>query len=242
MDKTRAATTQQCWLHYASSLPKDPAHVMSAWEPVANATNVTIISAKRWARGTQSARGPELIYLRYFLEGQGYRVKELEALNRDLYRLGRIISKHALTFDEAAALLGYKSVDSLYLVLKGKGGMEPKRQAVLRKLIEEQGDQVTVAPTPEKESDLAAVSRKQTRGIAVDLLEVSAHLFVALYPLVVKFTSEGATAEDRKALRTLIGQERLFDFSTRVNSLCGESAFKHYSSDRATTKRRTEQS
>ncbi len=98
------------------------------------------VSISRWLRGNSSPNGPNMILVMYFLEWVGYRVREIDNLDKPARDLGRMIAFEVFTFEEVQARLGYKVIQSLYDALRGRETFSRTKTQVVQEMIKEGKD------------------------------------------------------------------------------------------------------
>jgi len=97
---------------------------------MADFCGVQIDSVTRWMYGTRSLPdGEHFIKLMCYLDAVGYKVIELERMPKARRNFLELIGFSILSIEQAAELLGYASVSTLFQVLRGnQGASEDKDQ------------------------------------------------------------------------------------------------------------------
>lgn len=136
-------TTSECLKHLASVTKNDKEKIRF----IANFCGTGLITTEGWLKGAGFPRGEYLFKLKYYLEFLGYKVKELEYLDKEIRDAARVCAFGILTLSELAGFVGYSgtqrgeynrgnSIDTLLTVLRGSHGVSVKKLQMFAKVAE----------------------------------------------------------------------------------------------------------
>lgn len=125
---------EECLRHLQTALnqrfPKGAKGTAEAKKPLADFCDVAVPTVTRWFHGKDSLPiGEERIKLMCYLDLFGYRVIELERMQKVRRNFGDLIGFGLITSQEATELLGYTSTSSLFKVLAGSVGAGDDKDA-----------------------------------------------------------------------------------------------------------------
>jgi len=205
--------------------------------------NPRILSS--WLKGEFKPIGLKLVKVRYFLENQGFKLFELEKLDRKIYELGKLIAFEKLDLSQVCQELGYRP-KSLFEILHGKKRSSEDKltriNQILKKFAKESKEPGEVpSPSPKAEPPVvkaAPVTESSQAPIAPDLetetiflLGILKNVTALLKPRLDHLLSDKVSAESRHNFRQRAGRERVFDLSNeffhlnfQLNSMCSEKA------------------
>lgn len=219
---------------------------------LAQALGVEDVTVKRWAANSGNPVGLSVISLRYYLDFLGYRVDELVSISALLQDAGRLLAFRVITTDEMAGLTGFDEYpDALISILRGARGISASREEKLgevvatyrKELLEKmrttpkliQIDRGTSAARTTIGSSNDPVStltkpvvvpmtglkvgtkrEERFRGLALNLLD-----FARFY------TDPEVPEEVRDQLRSVVGQQNIFDLKNLLARLCSSKAFSN---------------
>jgi len=118
----------ECLRHFSErfslKFPKGSKGAARAKEPMAEFCGINTPTVTRWFRDDASLPvGEPLFKLMCFLDLSGYRVIELEKMKPGSRGFAELIAFGIFKGQEAADMLGYQNLSTLYQVLRGKEGM-----------------------------------------------------------------------------------------------------------------------
>ena len=236
--------TAKCFAHYVAKLPpKGSKTIGLVRRPLKDFCNVGDAALGIWMRDPGKKKmpiGEPLLKLRFFLELMGYEVQELTELQPVIYRLASMIAFGAVTAADAQAYLGYTDHNAINRMVLGRGSALKDKLAKINELWDLHKDEVE----QKRKSWSAAIGTGQYGLAAATVhrveqpeplsggtrrngeLEMLGHLILAMLPLAERVASDSCSAQDRRDLRQMVGNDGVFHLSTALNALCGEEARK----------------
>lgn len=177
---------RQIGVTFREHFPKGAKGTLLAHKPVADFCGVSIHTVSRWfyeADADTLPTGEALIKIMFYLDMVGYRVIELERMQRVRRNFGELIGYGLLTSQKAADLLGYATPSALYVVMWGKVGVseekeqkmwdiwkERKEELARKKEQEWTSHRMDLAPKPRSKGSTSMVD-KYGRTAAVCIME-----------------------------------------------------------------------
>lgn len=245
----KEGATLECIIDYLNQLPEGKNSVQARTLLMKFVDIGRPDTIARWRKGTNKPLGLPLIKLRYFLEAQGYEVKELKALDKKIYNLGKLIAFNVVSFKEVSQRLGYAKDNGLSRVLHGKRNVLPEKIEKLDKILADLSDKLIKLPGIKKEQSSQDKALTATRPIDIqepvvydetlfqetkELLSTLDSTIALLEPRLKILLSDKTTAEQRQAFREIAGRHLVFDLSNRSHgltellmALCSEKAREH---------------
>lgn len=232
-------TTEECLRHYLAQFPTLKRGVTKDRLPFAQYIGVTESTVRRWMSGNGEPIGFVLVKVRYFLQENGYEVKELQTLDPDLRILGWLITHHKVVLEDVIRELGLEQKQSRLLqALHGHQLLSPARMEVVAAFCEQHRREYasTVADTEVERQSISVVERTASSEPTPDdaiqpLLRALDAIVTVLGPYLDRVLSDGMSADDRRVLREKLGANFVFDLSNRVSrtnrqlsGLCSEKA------------------
>ncbi|MCL4404174.1 hypothetical protein M1432_02430 [Patescibacteria group bacterium] len=212
-----------CLRHFIAST--DPrAETLAKKRELRDYAGVRTSTVSRWAKGTQKPVGLPYLKTMFFLETKGYVVTEIGAMDGTVRAFGRLVAAGAIPFDAARQKLSYKHGDSLLRVLHGKEKAAPDKIRTMAAIVEAGLKQARSADPQMPKWDPALLHPQKTvseKEMAVETMAYVAKLAVLFGSRVV---SDDFTAEDRRRMRALAGDETFFRASNLMSQLCSEKA------------------
>jgi hypothetical protein len=202
-------------------------------ELVAKTTGSTVPTVTGWL-ADQVPPGERLIKLWHLLAASGIDSPELDGLPAFNAYCGKLLMLGVVDIKELMTVCHLANPQGVLSVLRGTPPMHP--QFTAHELQELYGDEVqtrlheiTRVDTKKTSAPPQAPSRAPSALHAVSPATVTvlaAHL-EAVLPLVRLLNSDACSAEDRSRLRSLIGNDEMFELSNVLNNLCSERARNH---------------
>lgn len=220
---------------FAKKAKKGSRKATAMKKPIADFCGVIVETITRWVNqgGVNSALpvGGALIKLVCFLDLNGYRISEWERLDIVLRGFAELVGYSLLTPEEAAKLLDYSTISTMYNVLQGTAGIQDsrknkmwstwteKKEALDRKKEEVRGKYLLGIPTvvhheedegPAKEATSSAVveghhkePKKESREEKVSSNRAVIHLMEALLELLEVSELPPLGVNDRRTIEDL---------------------------------------
>lgn len=212
-----SGTTLECLNHYGESFSKKS----DAIRELAQVLGSPVGTISKWFYDNPNPNGNRLIKLRYFLEEKGYSVSELNSLRKlrpEVYRLGHLVAKGVLSVEEIAAKMNYPYPENVYGLLRGEWGTGEERLVKARELcrnyLSTEYGLLSDCQGVEDKDDIEKNSQRQVRQNLIALIKACA-------PLVALVASDDFPVEERKLIRSKIGNEVFFEFSNNVFRIAG---------------------
>lgn len=188
---------EECLRHLgtslASSVPKGSRGAAQAKKPVADFCGVKIDSVTRWLHGTGSSPiGESYIKLMCFLDMTGYRVIELERMQKNRRNFAELVGYGLLTSDQAAEFLGYSSTSTLYQVLQGHHGASEDKDKKMWDAWKERKEELQ--QKKEKSQELYRLDIPLKIRSKAEVSKVSDRQMLAVRPKAVVSIMEGLLA------------------------------------------------
>lgn len=246
--------TAACLKHLAHAIEVD---YLEKRKVIADFVGVSDGTARRWFRGLMLPVGEPLIRLRFYLEFLGYRVDEIELLNKPIRDAARLFAFGVASLTEVMGLVGFSEdrngASQLLAVFRGTRGISTRKLRDFESFVELYGERLaekqraihkvvqtdsrhnndhlqspTTEVTPPIISRLPRIKRGKTPREA--LIESLAGSIVALIPLAQSISSDEFTAEERAQVRELSGSNGVFTLANLLYRLCGERTRTMHSS------------
>lgn len=249
---------RECLRHYLSGLPWEEAGCVEARKPIIEFIGVNSDTVRSWHTGQFFPIGLALIKTYYFLEKEGYRVSELEALGEVTYNLGKLMAFNVIDCEDVALQLDLTARGKIFLFLRGERCFSPEREGKAKIILNLYKDELDGLPKrllPEKAVKEKKVERVQEKS--EELVEVKElfNLLVSLngltevlLPRLELVLSERFSPEERRVIRERAGRKLVFDLSNKLhgvykaykvlNALCSEKARELMKNDIETNKER----
>ncbi len=207
-----------------------------------------------WSRGANEPFGSSILKMKYLLEKFGYKITELDVLDRNVYTLGKHLAYEFCTNDSILKFLNI-SPTSLRRMLIGETTQIEKERLELIQLYNEehkakleQYEQEKFAILPfglnnlsKEKSEINGVLPAATAALSKisgsdtdehsEVLKSFASLVEAMYPLANLIASDAYTSDERDKLRHLAGKWGIFRLKNLLVQLCGEVARQENRSD-----------
>ncbi len=185
--------------------------------------DVSIDTVSRWVKGRQKPVGLPGLKVMFFLEGKGYAVAEIKKIAEEIKPLSRLVASGAIPFDEARQKLSYEKDRFLVRLLSGKERAVPEKIKVVAEMTATAG-QGLGAESAKKSRETAPL--RQTvptvgKETIIETMTYIAKMTVLFGEMVV---SDEFTAEDRRKMRALAGNDTFFKASNLMSRLCSEKA------------------
>jgi hypothetical protein len=202
-----------------------------------------------WAHARQPAKGVRLIRLWHFLAAAGYESPEINEMPEFNRYLSELFAYGVVTHEEATELCGVHKPQAALRAMRGQPPMHPAFTVEDMKGLYDQrlneakesfSRQLKKGSAPPAKRAIAAVPSAAppreptppvssgTEGVvplgSKNPVMTAATLLSAALPLVRYINSDRCSAADRDFLRTLMGDDGIFELSNHFNSLCGERA------------------
>jgi hypothetical protein len=204
-------------------------------EVVSDFCKVTTSTTMEWLADKQPPVGERLIRLVYFLRASGHEAPELDALPPFNRMVSEVFAFSVVGPDEVLDILNVKTRQTALQIMRGQPPMHPRLS--LEELNELYSVKLKEAQAALDEKLPAVVLEDQSASRKESPAEVEhvvtrpdntivrlATILGAAKPLVRYMLSDRCTPADRQELRTLLGEESMFDLSNDFNALCGERA------------------
>ena len=203
------------------------------FELVAETTGSTVPTVTGWL-ADQVPPGERLIKLWHLLAASGIASPELDGLPAFNAYCGKLLMLGVVDVKELQSICHLANPQGVLSALRGTPPMHP--QFTVDELQEMYGDEVQIrlrtiirydnveSPAPAKPA-VSEVAEQRTVGAAMVTL-TAAHLGAVL-PLVRVLNSDESSAKDRSRLRSLVGNDEMFELSNILNNLCSERARNH---------------
>lgn len=236
-------TTRECLAHYVAGLStengKGRQEILRPLTEFMGAKN--ILTTRRWVKG-RTLTGLRLIKARYFLEGLGYTVIELEKLPAAIRDFSRLIAHNVFTIENACADLGFPRSDRLLLLLRGDRKPSPERMTKILEIVkayqplltDEKGNNFNeryASASPVEIDGGAFLAPPEAAPVKKDdatgnpehalILQALAKNLEIILPLAELVLTDIYTPEERRELRR---HTDVFRVSNALNRLCGEMA------------------
>lgn len=201
---------------------------------VAHVTSSSPITVKRWLANGEP-NGERLIKLWYLLAALGCESPELNKLDSFNRLCGDLLTFGVMSLDDLQAMMGVQHKQPVLMMLRGGTPLRKLLSyAELRDAHADQLDQlrkeVLDAWGVQSSDPQALPAEKEVHEIVTalstggDTLLVTAALLGALLPLARHLDSDDCTPQDRSKLRSLMGEDGMFELSNHFNRLCSERA------------------
>jgi hypothetical protein len=243
--------TVECIQHFANEIKTRRDHFLIR-KKVADFVGAGESAVYRWFSGKNPPVGEGLIKIRFYLEHQGYEVKELAGLRPEVRDAARLYAFGILTLSELVVLFGHPpgrgGLDTLLSVFRGMEGISSERAQLYREFISAYAEQL-----PAKQQELQKIELNSNKDVpAVSLVRLGAserskpkpaqltlrtsidsHEAImvafsgqvkALIPLAELIESDTFTPEQRARTRELAGGDGVFKVANMLFRLCGERA------------------
>lgn len=222
---------------------------------LARTLGVEDATIRRWMTGSAVPVGMSMISLRYYLEYLGYEVSELAKLPEVINQVARLLAFRVLSLEELANLTGFQGyTDQVLAVLRGARGLSEDRKsqfhgtvrayrqelecalrevpklAVVKQssvpsatkvLSDSSSPKLTAAVLPVVAASFLTVKANQRReerfkSVALNLLDFAQY-----------YANPEVPEEVRDRLRSVVGQENIFDLKNLLSRLCSSKAFSN---------------
>jgi hypothetical protein len=181
----------------------------------------------------QEPPGGQIIKLWHLLSAFGYDSPELDSLPQFNRLCGEAYTFASVSIDDIKAATGQQADQGVVRVLRGMIPMHPALTS--SDLLELYGETVQAAKdaftmSPANPAQHTPVVTPNPAEVVVDEIAkggdkvlIAAMLFNAALPLA-RYLDDDASQQDRSTLRTLMGEEVMFNLSNHFYNLCGERA------------------
>ncbi len=234
----QSGNTMECLQHYLKQLPRKAKGCEQAWQPLADFIGVTKKTIRRWSVGSNVPLGLPLIKLRYFLEARGYRIAELDVLERPIHHLGALVALGKIDCEETSKLLGYSAANYFFQVLHGKRGLSSNRMATVEEICSKHPlpalpatSSITQPICVAAQAGRTIVSNDVVEEEVLNLLRSLDGLSALMTPRLEHMLTDGFTSAQRQFFRDRAGRQLVFDLANRfyvlnklLNALCSEKA------------------
>ena len=219
-----------CLRHYVATACKDKAQG-AATVFIGSLLRVDRNTVRRWVVGTNKPIGNIFLKLIHLLAAIGYEVEELQKLPQPLYDVGLAVVLEVISLDDLVAqskLTRY----SVLLGLQGKRAFSERILAVFERMnqsvVARVSDRLKAYCVRATEKGQVALEPSTFQNGKTDdakvILERLAAMITAMRPYAELVASERFSPEDRRRLRDIVGEGAIFNLSTALNCLCGETA------------------
>lgn len=239
-------TTLECFTDLTERIHPD---LLEKRKILASVLEVEDATVRRWMSGTSVPVGMSMIGLRWYLDYLGYEVSELNRLPKLLQDVGRLLAFRVLSLENMAKLTGYEDYpDQVLAVLRATRGLSAEREIQFRDIVgayqQELVEKLRTVPrlvevrntpaiavvpdnlldkSPGRRSIVSsAIPKKGMRredrfkGLVLNLLDFA------------QFYADPEIPEEvRDQLRTVVGQQNIFDLKNLLSRLCGSKAFSN---------------
>ncbi len=207
------------------------------FDTVAQVTGSTVQTVAGWLAG-QAPPAERLIKLWHVLAILGYESLELEELPAFNRYCGELLTFGGVGNEELQHIWGLHHSQGVLAALRGTPPMHPQytleelRVMYDVTLQDAKSSFLQGRESPaSQQGDLTARSSVDTSVITVlqgmDDVLFTATLLGALLPLLRHLNSDECTPQERSLLRTLVGNDEMFDISNLTSDLCSERARQH---------------
>lgn len=208
-------------------------------ETVASGTGSAPDTVIGWLGNDKEPNGERLIKLWHLLAASGCDSPELKRLGAPNFLCGQLLTFGVVSLEELHEIIGVTNAQAVLRMLRGS---EPMRwHHDYNELNELYGDQLTealtrvqkqgvtstvkaVVPTEQLPSLPEAGELAAIMSASADKLLITAALLGAVRPLVSHLNSDDCTPQDRSKLRSLLGDDGMFELSNHFHALCSERA------------------
>lgn len=246
-------TTPECFEDLMGRLQQLP-DFLEKRKQLAELLGVEDSTIRRWMSGSGNPAGMSMISLRAYLNFLGYKVKEFEQEPEVMRDASRLLAFRVLTLDEMTKLVDFgQYTDQVLAVLRGARGISKEREERFVHMVDAYRQELenaqrhlpklvmvkqSPAPSVAKEfgdsspklssAALPAVAtaspvvkvnqRREERfkGLALNLLDFAQY-----------YANPEVPEEVRDRLRSVVGQQNIFDLKNLLARLCSSKAFSN---------------
>lgn len=210
-----SGTTVECLKEYSKKFRVK----IEAAQKIAAAIKAPMNTVRGWLTTKKAnPQGETFIRLCYFLEDEGFDVRELTAIKKlkpETYMLGRLLYQGKLILEEIQEKIGFPKREHVYGMLRGRENMGEKRLAKARELCRKY-----LSTEYRPVSDCQGIKDIEKNGQR-QLVQNLIALIKACVPLAALVASDDFPIEERKLIRDKIGNEVFFEFSNNVFRIAG---------------------
>ncbi len=213
----------ECLKHFIASADSR-AEMLAKKRELKGYAGVSPDTVSRWIKGTQRPIGLPYLKTMFFLETKGYVVAEMGSMDETVRSFGRLMAAGAISVDAALRKLSYRHSDSLMRVLHGKEKAAPEKLQAMAAIIETGLKDVRSVDSQMPKWDPALLHPQKMvseKDMAIEAMAYVARMAVLFGSRVV---SDDFTADERRHMRALAGEETFFKASNLMSQLCSEKA------------------
>ncbi len=137
---------EECVRHLANLIAPQASRgsreLVEAKQQIADFCGTTVQAVGYWLSGEMFPQGETLLKLMCYLDMIGYRIIELERMQRTLRNFAELIGFGIFSVKEAVTMVGYKSSSSLYCVLRGEEGVRQSKKDIMWNVWKEKKDEL----------------------------------------------------------------------------------------------------
>ncbi len=243
-------STLQCFTDFISRIGHDD--LLEKRRILAQILCVEENTVRRWITGANIPIGMSMIGLRYYLDYLGYRVSEITQLPRLLQDVSRLLTFRVMTLEDMAKLVGCEEYPGhLLALLRGARGFSAEREAQLQDIVDayqqELAEKLLLVPKLVAIKDVPLVVEvsgtmpgtvatktvsstnvsPQTANKSMRRDERFKGLTLNLLDFARFYTDREVPEEVRDQLRTVVGQQNIFDLKNLLARLCSSKAYNN---------------
>jgi hypothetical protein len=229
---------EECIAHLARRLnekmPQRTKGLFEARKPIAEFCGVTDTTVARWLSETLPQRpiGDYEFKMKCLLDINGYRIIEFERLPTTLRNIAELIGFGIVAADKASEFLGYTRTSTLYVILRGEGGLSKEKESAMFKVWKERRDELErrkkeaaqryhiafLDPTPDNALSSLILAPSLKNGTAATKRTAVLNVLKGLLGLLDEDLFKGLSESEFDILREQHGSD-ILQLAARLNAL-----------------------